>query len=405
MGLGRRKRRMRRAVFPSIATLLGGVGAAPAEDSVRIGLLFGFTGPIESMAPEIAAAAELALREASASGLFLDGKTIRPIRADSTCIDASLAVAAAERLVTGARIDALIGADCSGVAAAVVRGVTTPHGIVSISPTATSPGLTALEDAGLFFRTAPSDARQGEVLAEVLKARGIDRIAVTYTANDYGQGLASAFERAYAALGGEVAALVPHSDGKGDYAAEVATLAATGAPALLVAGYADQGGRAIIQTALDLDAFAQFVLPDGMVAESLLAEFGPALEGAIGTRPGSDEAAAAGFEAMLQENGVPGQAPYRAEAYDAAALLVLAMEAAGSLKGDRIAAAMTDVANAPGVAIGPGEVAKGLQILKAGGAVDYVGASGVEFTAEGDAAGTYREVIVSDGAFLTVRIR
>ena len=62
---------------------------------------------------------------------------------------------------------ALMGADCSGVTGAVATNVAVPNGVVMISPSATSPGLTDLEDKGLFFRTAPSDARGGQVLADI----------------------------------------------------------------------------------------------------------------------------------------------------------------------------------------------------------------------------------------------
>ncbi|WP_298920786.1 ABC transporter substrate-binding protein [uncultured Roseobacter sp.] len=379
--------------------------ASASDDPVRIGLLFGFTGPIESMAPEIAASAELALEEATQSGLFLGGRRIQPIRADSTCVDAGHAVAAAERLVTAERIEALIGADCSGVAGAVASGVTVPHGIVSISPTATSPNLTSLRDNGLFFRTAPSDRRQGEVLADVLIANGIQSVAVTYTANDYGKGLAVSFSESFTKKGGEVVAELPHVDGAGDYTAEVATLAASGADVLLVAGYADQGGQAIVRSALDLGAFDRFVFPDGMVATSLVETFGDALTGAIGTLPGSDNDTVAAFDRMLTARGIPGQAPYRAEAYDAAALLALAIQAK-HLSGDQsLSNALMQVANAPGIEIGPGEIATGLEILSEGREIDYVGASAVEFTPDGDATGTYREVIFSADGFETVGIR
>ena len=63
-----------------------------------------------------------------------------------------------------------------------------------ISPSATSPGLSTAEDDGLFFRTAPSDARQGQVMSDILKDRGISSVAVSYTNNDYGKGLADSFQ-------------------------------------------------------------------------------------------------------------------------------------------------------------------------------------------------------------------
>ncbi|MDP5220975.1 ABC transporter substrate-binding protein [Ruegeria sp. 2205SS24-7] len=379
-------------------------GTLSAESPVKIGILFGFTGPIESMAPQIATSAELALNEASASGLFLGGRRIEPVRADSTCIDSAIAVSAAERLASDDQLSAIVGAGCSGAAAAVVTSVARPHGIISISPTATSPTLSTLPDDGLFFRTATSDARQGEVLARLLMEKDIRSIAVTYTSNDYGAGLSDAFAHAYEQLGGEVLIAVAHTDGKSDYSAEVATLAASGAELLLIAGYADQGGRAIVQASLDTGAFDRFVLPDGMVAQSLVEEFGPDLAGSIGTFPGGSSSQAERFEALLQARGIEGQAPFRAEGYDAAALLILAMQAAGTSDRGQFAELILPVANAPGVGIGPGEIAKGLRILSEGGEINYEGASAVELNESGDANGSYQEVIFSEDGFEVVNV-
>lgn len=124
-----------------------------------------------------------------------------------------------------------------------------------ISPSATSPALAADSDKGLFVRTAPSDARQGELLAKVLIDRGIRTVAVTYTNNDYGKGFADAFGAAYKAAGGTVTLVAPHDDGKADYSAQVSALSVAGGDALVVLGYADQGGNGIIRGSLDSGAF------------------------------------------------------------------------------------------------------------------------------------------------------
>ena len=104
--------------------------AAQAED-VKVGVLLGFTGPIESLAPDMAAGAELAFKEASDSGKFLGGNTVSAVRADSTCVDAAAATSAAERLVTSDNVVAIMGADCSGVTRAVAENVAVPNGVVS----------------------------------------------------------------------------------------------------------------------------------------------------------------------------------------------------------------------------------------------------------------------------------
>ncbi|MEY4698389.1 MAG: hypothetical protein RIT14_2817, partial [Pseudomonadota bacterium] len=155
---------MKKLLLASAATALF-AGAASAED-VKIGILLGFTGPLESITPGMAAGAELAIKEVNDTGKFMGGSAISAVRADSTCVDAAAATAAAERLVTADGVKAIMGADCSGVTGAVLQNVARPNGIAMISPSATSPALSEAEDDGLFFRTAPSDARQGEIMAD-----------------------------------------------------------------------------------------------------------------------------------------------------------------------------------------------------------------------------------------------
>ena len=104
--------------------------------------------------------AEMAMKEVTDSGLLLDGQKIESVRADSTCTDAAAASAAAERLITSDGVAAIMGADCSGVTTAIANNVAVPKGVVMVSPSATSPALTTINDNGFFFRTAPSDARR-----------------------------------------------------------------------------------------------------------------------------------------------------------------------------------------------------------------------------------------------------
>lgn len=252
---------MKKLLLASTATALF-AGAAMAED-VKIGILLGFTGPLESITPAMGSGAELAIKEVNDSGKFALG-SVTGVRGDSTCVDAAAATAAAERLVTADGVTAIMGADCSGVTGAVLQNVARPNGIGMISPSATSPALSTAEDDGLFFRTAPSDARQGEIMADILTEKGIKSVALTYTNNDYGKGLADSFAAAFGAKGGSVTISTPHEDGKADYSAEVASLAAAGGEMLVVAGYVDQGGKGVIQASLDSGAFSTFYLVDGM---------------------------------------------------------------------------------------------------------------------------------------------
>ena len=372
--------------------------------AIKMGVILGFTGPIESLTPAMAASAELAFKEASDSGSLLGGQTISVERADSTCVDSAAATSAAEGLISGGVV-AIMGADCSGVTGAIASNVAVPKGVVMISPSATSPGLTTLDDNGYFFRTAPSDARGGQILADITKDRGVKSVAITYTNNDYGKGLADVYEAAVKAHGIKVTTVAAHEDGKADYAAEVATLASAGGDAVAVIGYLVQGGKGIIQGSLDSGAFDTFILSDGMIGDSLTDSFGKALNKSFGSIPGSTGKGAGVFSKVAKAAGIDSSGPYTGESYDAAALITLAMQAGG--KADRAAVQknVMSVANAPGTKIYPGQLKKALDLLAKGKAVNYEGATGVEFTEVGEAFGSFLEKEIKGGKFKTKKQR
>jgi branched-chain amino acid transport system substrate-binding protein len=401
MGSNREKHMKKTALATTAAAVLAATAPAVSHaNEVKLGVLFGFTGPIESLTGPMALGAEQAMQEANDSGLFLDGATVTAIRGDTGCIDNALATSNAERMIAeGAH--GIIGGDCSGVTGAILQNVAIPNGMVMISPSATSPGLSTVEDNGLFFRTAPSDAREGQVMAEILQERGIQSIALTYTNNDYGKGLADAIQSNFEATGGEVTIVAAHEDGKADYSAEMGALASAGGDILVVAGYLDQGGLGIINAALDTGAFDTFGLPGGMIGDSLPQNVGSALNGSFGQIAGSG---GDGIERLkeLAGDAYDATSPYTPESYDAAALFMMAMQAAGSTDPAEYGQFILEVANAPGEEIYPGELAKAFEIIANGGDVDYVGASAVELIGPGESAGTYRLIEVQDEANVTV---
>ena len=388
----------------ALALTAGTAYAGGHAKEVKLGVLIGFTGPIESLTAAMASGAEMAMEEVTKSGKLLDSATVTSVRADTGCIDNGLAVANGEKLIAEG-VNGIIGGDCSGVTGAILQNVAIPNGMVMVSPSATSPGLSTMEDNGLFFRTSPSDAREGQVMAEVLQEKGVESIALTYTNNDYGKGLADAIKTSFEAVGGEVTIVAAHEDGKGDYSAEVASLASAGGDILVVAGYLDQGGLGIIQSSLDSGAFDTFGLPGGMIGDSLPKNVGSDLDGSYGQIAGSDSEGAAIFAEQAKAVGFDGTSAYAPESYDAAALILLAMQAANSTDPAEYGAKIMDVANAPGEVINPGDLGKALELIAAGKDVDYQGATGVELIGPGESAGSYREILVKDGMNTTVKFR
>ena len=129
------------------------------------------------------------------------------------------------------------------------------------------------------------------------------------------------------------------------------------------------------------------------------------LSKSFGSLPGSTGKGAGIFADVAKAGGVEASGPYTGESYDAAALIVLAMQAGKSADRASIAKNVMDVANAPGTKIYPGELKKGLDLLAKGKKINYEGATGVTFTSVGEAEGSFLEQEVKGGKFKTKKQR
>jgi branched-chain amino acid transport system substrate-binding protein len=371
-----------------------------ANAEVKIGFLGGFTGPIESMTPAIFEGAKLAVAHVNTQGGILDGDFVSMPSADTGCIDAVAASNGADRLVNSEGAIAIVGALCSGAAIAAANNVGVPAGVLMISPSATSPSVSDLDDNDLFFRTAPSDAFQAQKLARLLESKGIEEIAITYVNNDYGKPFAEGLE---AAFNGTVLANEAHEDGKADYRAELGSLAASGAETLVVLAYADTSGQTILRQAYESGDFTQFVGGDGMIAQNLVdAIGGDILEGMIATKPGIPEIAGQNvFSEEMKAMALDPNAIFAGQAYDAAFLIALAIEENGSADKEGLSAALRKVSSAPGEVILPGEWAKAKKLIAEGKDINYEGAAGNhEFDENGDVPGLIIEMAVENGKII-----
>ncbi|MGM0638502.1 MAG: ABC transporter substrate-binding protein [Pseudomonadota bacterium] len=384
------------------ASALALTGAAQAE--VKLGFLGGFTGGIESLTPPIYDGAQLAVQQVNEQGGILGGQPLVIPSGDTTCSDASAASNAADRMVNTEQVTAIVGALCTGATIAAANNAGIPGGVVMVSPASTAPAVSELDDNDLVFRTVPSDAFQGELLAKLLLEKGIDFVAVTYVNNDYGRGLSDAFGEAFEAGGGSLADTLAHEDNRADYRSELGSLSASGADTLVVLAYADTSGQTVLRQAYESGMFTQYVGADGMVGDSLVEAIGAdVLEGMIATRPGSPDLPGTDiFNAAAEAAGFDPSAVFAAQAYDAAFLLALAIEQNGSAEREGLSAALRSVATEPGDVILPGEWEKAVALIAAGTEINYEGASGThEFDANGDVPGVVVEMVVEDGSFVS----
>ena len=104
---------MKKLLLASAASALVATSAmAGSHSEVKIGIILGYTGPIESLVANMGPGAELAMAEVSESGALLGGAKVRPVIGFSTCVDAGAATAAADRLITSEGVMGIVGGYC-----------------------------------------------------------------------------------------------------------------------------------------------------------------------------------------------------------------------------------------------------------------------------------------------------
>jgi branched-chain amino acid transport system substrate-binding protein len=388
------------------AAFLTSTAIASAADT-KVGILMDITGPIASFIPPLQNAVTLAVKQVNEQGGLLDGQAVS-VFGDTTG-NAQAAVDAASKLVNVEGVPIIMGSLMSGTTISAANAVAIPAGVVMISPTATSPAITDLADNDLFYRIVPSDNYQGAVLAKIVLEEGIKKVAVTYVNNDYGVGIGNTFIDAYKAAGGEVVAAEKHEEKKNSYRSELATLSKGGAEALVVVAYAGDSGSTIVKQAIEGGLFTRFIGTDGLRDEALIKEVGAdALKTSFFSSPSSPADNPAqktlhdAFNAEFKEGA---DKAFVDQTYDATFLTLLAIEKAGSADKTKMAAALREVASAPGEKVGPGDWAKAKELIKAGKDIDYDGAGGAyDFDAKGDVLGYIGKFVVDGDKYKQVGI-
>jgi ABC-type branched-subunit amino acid transport system substrate-binding protein len=324
----------------------------------------------------------------------------------------SVAVDQARQLVDLKKVPAIIGGIISSVSIPIVTSVTGPAGVVQISPASTSPTLTKLaaegKTNGWFFRTITSDALQGTAAAKYAIDQGMTSMAVINVNNDFGVNMLAEFRRAYEALGGKILSVTPYNAQQSTYNAEVTNALKGDPPVLYFIGYPGDG-TTIVRTWIQQGGPQRFLLNDGMNAADFIKGVGPQfLNNAFGTSSGttrtpSTEYFAKAYPAM--SGGFDAAAPAADRAFDAGAILGLAIAQAGKFDAPSIRDAIRKVTEPGGEVVhaGPEGFTRALQLIKEKKAVRYVGViGGVQFDKNGDIVGPFRTWRITNGEVTTV---
>lgn len=403
---------MKRTMLKLTAALLlaGTASVAHAADcKITVGVVMELTGPAGEYGQAGAKSVEMAFKDINDAG-GVDGCTLATDTRDSQSTG-NVAVDAATQLVQVKKVPAIIGGIISSVTIPILTSVTAPAKIVQVSPAASSPTLTQLgrdgKTNGIFFRTITSDALQGVAAAKYAIDSGFKKLSIIHVNNDFGVNMSGEFTSAYKALGGTIISDTPYNEKQSTYASEV-TAAMAGSPDALYLISTPVDGATIARTWISQGGVQKFLLNDGMnnpdFIESVGAEY---LNNAYGTSSGtsptkSTEYFNANYKAF--SGGIEPTNPAADRAYDAGAIVGLAIAVAGGPDPAKIKDAVYKVVDPKGEPIfaGKEEFAKALKLIKEGKPIRYEGVIGpVNFDQYGDITGPFRLWKITDGKVTT----
>ncbi len=317
-----------------------------AGEPLKIGSLHTRSGDFRFSGLDYARGLELAVADRAGQ---LAGRSIEIVSEDDHCSREG-GLTAAQKLASDSRLLAVHGPTCSAAAVPAAE-IISAAGMVMISGAATAPSLTSVAGSPGehrqigFFRTAPNDEVQGLAAATfAYRDLGV-RLAATLNDGDpYTRGLARAFENAFQKLGGHTALSIGINKGDVNMQPVLRAVIASGAQLLFFPIFPPEGDHLVL-AATDMPDFQHKLLmsADGLSNSTFLQRVGSFAEGMFFVNPALPETEA--YHSFLnrfqQTFGLVPQAPFHAHSFDAAEILLAAIEKAlfreddGSLRFER----------------------------------------------------------------------
>jgi branched-chain amino acid transport system substrate-binding protein len=360
-------------------------GSADGELVLKIGTALPLTGTLAFLGPPEEAGVALAVADINSAN---KGITLDVVYGDSGDLDNKAYETEIPRLLS-AGVKAILGAASSGVSLQFIDQVT-GAGVIQFSPANTSPTFTTYDDGGLYFRTAPSDLLQGEVLGNLIADDGHATLGILTLNDAYGTGLRDATTAAFETAGGSVVAAPLFNSGDAQFTSQINELLAAAPDAIVVIAFDET--KTIVPGLVGQFPSEKIYFVDGNLA-NYSEDFEPGtLSGVKGTLPGLDIDSIADFTKRMNDNWVAAGNPdlggvyaYGPESYDAVVLLALASLAAGSTDSAAIAGKLQEVSGGSGNGQKCTSFAQCADIINGGGVADYDGVSGpITFDAAGD---------------------
>ncbi|MBT3788874.1 MAG: ABC transporter substrate-binding protein [Alphaproteobacteria bacterium] len=378
---------------------LASTSAQAAECKHKIGAVLSLTGSYGAYGVPISKAAQMGVEQVNAARMAASVGCDLAYDVRDSQTQASVAVDAARKMIDLEGVTAMVGPISSGITAPLLSSVTVEKNVILIATASTSSTFTEMgrqgKTKGLFFRTLPADSLQAVATAKLAWDVGYRNPAIIYLNNDWGKHNQAEFKRAFAALGGKIAAAVAFNADQPSYRSEI-NKALKGNPDSLYLVSQPQDGTKQIREWIKFEGPSKYVFPQGMNDTKFVNTIGPDLlkDGWFMSPGQPDTPSITTMEADYQKRfDLSPKGPGRNSGYDSGVLLGLAMVLSDiqgkDIKGGTLAAHVRAITGSTGekVYAGVAGLTKAINLLKAGKKIQYVGATGpINFDEYGDVA-------------------
>jgi len=314
------------------------VGCGKKTNEIRIGGIFPMTGGSATFGQSSKEGMQIAVDEFnSRGGIAIDGKKllIKPIY-DDTAGQPEQAANVCRKQIDQNQIVAIVGAVMSKNSKAI-GPICQSKGVVMISPASTNPDVTLIGDS--IFRVCFIDPFQGTVMARYAHNNlKVTKAAILYdNGNDYNKGLAHFFQQEFKRLGGEIVSKQAFTDEEKtvDFKAQLTTIKSAEPEFLYLPNYY-AASALIMRQAKELGMDVPAGGGDGWDSPKLVEIGGADVEGGVFSNHFSKEDLSPEVQGFVtkyrKKYGVDPDA-LASLAYDAAFVLLSAIEKAGSLEG------------------------------------------------------------------------
>ncbi len=327
------------------------LASAGCSSNIPIGALISETGAAAGYGDSVRKGLDLAVEEINAAGGF-EGKTFELIYRDDGTEPMKGQQAVAE-LIGEFDVGIIVGAVSSSVTLAVAP-MCEEERVILLSPTASTPEIT---EAGFYiFRNYPSDILEGTAMANFARDLGVERMAIFAVDNDFGAGLREVFAPEFESRFRKIVMSVDFTEGKAaDLGEQISGLQDENPDGIYLVGYIEDVAS-IVQQVRDAGLESVILTTSSIGAVDLVERVGPAAENIVLPRsssfdPESEDPNVQSFVTAYREKYGEDPDNFAAHGYDAAKLLLVAMEIRGSSHPDDVKfglGAITDYQGASG---------------------------------------------------------